>query len=356
MSLLLLPNELLLHIADHVPFVALINLGASCTHLMTVLNPKISAQRDTLKYQYHSVFSGTYKPFPYHRLLLLILRQELPAMYIQVLDTDDSCGTEPWISDSEPPPPPSVVLQIRPADKRLLQTTTLTSPWLDPGDSEQIFDQLWRGYDDAALCVLVPMLTNLRTFTAPPDAPRLEEVFTRIAKAYYTALDSNTEPAGLPFRSLRIVSTRAGNGVVGIGLEGAACYSSIPSVRRLIMQCSRSQRFAGWPSGLRSRVSEVYLCDSTVSAGAICGFAEGIEGPCIIRMNYDDYGGDFPSDDGLVWDHYVIASEEGTRRERLQLKYDEDVHEPGFARNSPESDCSVGMNRMRHECGLYDLE
>lgn len=346
-----LPFEILLIIGEHLPFAALQYLGATCVTLRMALHQVISVRRLAAKNRLAELARDSIRGLVFHNTLLGIVRQEYDVYNISMLFS--------WYEISGEPMAPSELkeaLNITTHEEVRLREMSFNCLWLGHDLCSRIWEHFWPGSNDAALCLLVLILPRLGIFSVPCDAPLLEATFTAVARQYHASSVSRTSNPSLPLRELYILQTSMDPQYIGTQLDTVAVYSTIPSIRRIIVEACRSDCFSGWPAGLCSKATEIYLTYSTVSEKAIRAFASGLQGPCVVRMDYDSYGGDFPADDGLTWDHYTIDFENGVRREKIELRYQEALEWQDFRTLSPGSDCSVGMNRLRKGGRLWELD
>ncbi len=370
-----LPVEIWIYVASHLTVSDLLHVSLSCTRLRDICAERLSTLRELCR-KYRSFDASeahNIDRYPWHALLLKILRGEICASYVVETNLDAVCVTSSeYPSTSEPGfEPPDLSTD----DKELLSSAVASSAWIHDNESEDYLRKICNGDEDAVLCVLVPLLTNLRNFCAPINAELLPVIIGRIAQesVKHLAASGLTEDRqvgvarALPLRKLVQVWANGYNGYdYGISLGGIAPFTALPSVRRIHLQGLRDYEFGGWPKNVPySQVHEVYFRDSSIAAAAVCEFAKGFESFCIMRqdftfddMNYDD----------VEWDHYEISGEidavtgrirEGTRRDKMETKFSSEDHMskpdwPGgvYRRNSMDSD---GMSAL-HDGSLWNWQ
>lgn len=280
-----------------------------------------------------------YCKFPWHKLLLKVLRQEIPISYMVELTCGNNCPEydefhPEWYGVELPfPGSPAQVTETR----TLIERALCASPWIDSDDVPEFLARIMRGDDDPVLSLLVPYLENLRAFCVPADAVLLQSVFRKMASAatsHTTGQQSGDTARCLP----NLVLIRCGStNEVGIQLEDLASYVGIPSVRRVVAINARRRAFDGWPEGApTSNAQDVYFPRSSVSAEAITGFARGFRGPCVFRQLHNARPSDFFEYDSFDWDHYEILITAGpgtdgwqssSRRETIEVRYPDTLHQ-----------------------------
>lgn len=286
-----------------------------------------------------------------HKILLRILRGDVALASVEELDCGDECVTE---GESYRRCSPDS-LQLTHEDIDMIRQAINVSPWIHQTEKQQYLDGILNGNEDMVLCILIPLLTNLRWLLPPLNTVRLHQIVGRIASAYHNVGIEGQEveaAVSLPLNKLVYVSPGAFNGTVGMDLETAAYYAALPSLQRLILQASRDDRFSVWPDSLpQSRLSEIYFEDSTVTSSAVQAFAKGLAAPCVIRQSFSTYGHECPSSEGgNLWDHYWVGGEidpmgliKDGRWEKIELKYDNEYY--GYASNHKrDSEFSDGFN------------
>lgn len=337
-----LPCEIWLHIGEYLPLVALECLEKTCIPARRVFASYKRVRRAAAEEQFRKLTWMWDRQFVFHHIILGIIRQDYAPRDISVLLTRHEINTRLIASLKL-----KEALEISTHEEGQLRELSFNSWWMKRDHASQIWNHLMGGSDDAALCLLILLLPRLKRFSVPDEAPLLEKTFTAIARQYHASCETRPNHTSLPLQQLAVLETSSSDQHWGLALETVAIYSTIPTVRRIIIYCCRDQESSGWPAGLGSKATEVYLVDSSVSESAIRVFASGIQSACVIRMNYNTYGGDYLADDGLTWDHYTISFENGVRRESIELRYREENEWEDFGENSPSSDCSDGMNRLR---------
>ncbi len=265
------PGEVWLHIADELFLPDILHLSLSCTRLRDTCAERLCNVQEQMRREYRSFTvheAGKVDDFPWHVLLLKILRGEVvPSYIVEVAGYLDyvalSDGVGDYISYSGTPG-----LSID--DEERIRYAVDSSPWIYKNEAQDYCRKIGLGNEDAVLCVLVPLLTNLRDFVPPINTVSLPVVIGRIAAASAKHLGETSslgkEPGQgvaetLPLRKLVLVRTYAYNvDDHGISLEGIAPFTALPSVRRIWVMCVRNETFCGWPEDLPlSRVPEVYF-------------------------------------------------------------------------------------------------
>jgi len=103
-----LPNELLLHIRDEIIYLPpLFALSLACSRFNRLCAPAITRLRPIVSQQYsciqgHDAFQAI-RPWPWHRLLLLILTHQVPPSYIRELRIFDPNPGELTLTSSSDP-------------------------------------------------------------------------------------------------------------------------------------------------------------------------------------------------------------------------------------------------------------
>lgn len=277
--------------------------------------------------------------FPWHKLLLQVLRHEIPIPYVVELSCAPNCPEYEEVQLE----PYGVELPFSEDPGQLSETRTLinhalrASPWIEPTDVLDFLERIMQGDEDPVLSLLVPYLYNLRAFRVPIDAILLQSVIRKMS----TALTSNTtfrESRGEKYCLPRLVLvTAGGSGGIGIRLEDLAIYATIPSVRRLVAINVRSEGFEGWPNNcVTSNAEDVYFPRSSISMQAITGFVKGFRGPCIFRQLFSGRWSDFYEYHGFDWDHCEVsiqpkpvpdALQSSPREETIETRYPDSCHE-----------------------------
>ncbi len=370
-----LPVEIWIHAASGLAFTDLLHLSLSCTQLRDICADRLSTLRE-LRRKYRSFDAGEASKidrFPWHALLLKILRGEICASYVVETNLDAVCITSSEYPTTSQPGFEAPYLSTE--DKELLSSAVDSSAWIYDNESQNCLRKICDGDEDAVLCVLVPLLTNLRNFCVPINVVLLQVIIGRIAQASAkhqaaTGLIEDQQvgvPKALPLRKLVQVWAKGYNGHdFGITLGDIAPFTALPSVRRIHLQGLRDDEFGGWPENVPySQVHEVYFTDSSIAAAAVCEFAKGFESFCLMRQ-------DFTPDDiinhDVEWDHYEISGEidaitgrirEGTRRDKMETKHCSEDHRVKptwlggvYRRSSIDSD---GMNAF-FDGSLWDWQ
>lgn len=345
-----LPTEIWNEIVGQLYLPELLHLSLSCTRLRAICKQRLEEQAQLFrKYNHFDNGSGPSDRHAFHTLLLLILRKTMPVTYVEDLgwheeirmQTEDDLYDEHGRSRCDVP-------TFTNEEEDLFRQAVKSSPWIYEHEAERCSRLIMIGNEDALFCVLIPLLTELRSFCMPLGLDLFLRIAGRIAKESVEQLDANRselrdmplQKVSLPLQKLVLVISLAFNSEgPGISLHELAHIAAIPSVRRICPEAAQSYAepdFTGWPDELpRSRASEVCFIRSDLSAGAIRRFAQGFEGPCVIRQHFrSDW-----SHDPFEWDHYTISGEidpltgrikEGTRQETLEKKYeiDENIYNP----------------------------
>lgn len=236
------------------------------------------------------------------------------------------------------------------------------SLWIHDQEEAPYLEHIYRGDEDSVLCLLVPLLSNLRCLNIPTIFFTIYDIIERIARAYFTDAAQGRNST-LPLSKLLLVRTYDIESAGNAHLDGLAYIAALPSVRRIVDFCLHEGDFYGWPEGiLQSRASEVHFDVSTTDAEAVTNFAKGSALPCVMRQLYyrdPNLAFDFE------WDHYTISGEidlltnsivDGTRREGIETRYSEGDHADVFTNHgisvmSPEM-CAQGVDKL---CQWQDL-
>lgn len=273
-----------------------------------------------------------HRPYPAHNALLDVLRGDV-SPDIEEFDCGEDCVTEEENKDRWSPNELRMTLE----DIGLIRRAIDSSPWIHQAEKQEYLDSVQIGNEDAALCILIPLLTNLRWLQPPINTKRLQQIIGCIAKAYHD-IDSDSHNAdtchALPLTKLVLVSTRAYNGTdFGMNLETAAYYAALPRLQRLIIYCCRDDEFKTWPAKLPpSRLREVFFADSCVSLSAAQAFLKGFAAQCIIRQTFGTNGSRYRVRN--EWDHCEAGGDldsagrikDVSRWEKCALKYDDEYH------------------------------
>lgn len=344
-----IPTEVWVQVINGLYLPELLQLSLSCTRLRDICRQRFQAHMQ-LRREYYIFNYGDHRwnknhpaaqvhGFPFHKLLVSVLANPMVSHYVTVLEgygeirilgePHDWKGT-PILSEKE---------------KRHIHIEVQASPWIHKEEKEQYFQNVCLGDEDATLCVLLPLLPNLRSVSLPEWSRVLDTFVGRIASASVRRLAENISTGTLlPLGKVVYVTAKTDDGN-GTSLEEIVPWAALPSVRRITVYCLRNDTFAGWPEGVpHSVVPEVYFMESCISAAAVRDFAKGFDAPCIMRQHYSTDHLRIHNDEHFEWDHCVIDGEvdpmtgriqEGSRSETVEARHKADDFEDSFWYSDP---------------------
>lgn len=349
-------TEIWEQIRDQLIMPELRELSLTCKYLRRVCAKRLKKQQ-RIAHAYRWIDAMDDKAggriFIFHDALFHILRGELSPTYICSVDGDETCIEDPEAEQQFHEADFATMRKETNMIKPLIQRAVEDAFWIEDSEKEQFVEAICIGREDEVLCILIPLLTNLRALRPPLNAPFLERTVRRISRA-----SSLLTAKPLPLRNLLLVNFWAANGdESGVGLQEVMSYAALPSVRRVILSHGRGSgyHFPGWSTDLPlSRVSEVYFDRSSFTKIEVSGFTRGFAGPCIMRQWWVAHGSHIPVDNFNVdWDYIELGGggerveggiKPGSRSEIMELRYPK-IHGDG---SSGQSDLAYSdqMNRM----------
>lgn len=138
--------------------------------------------------------------------LELILRAELPATHIKVINCQECHYDRETYGKSEDY---DWGTSIRDLEGNELQTALESITWVTPNERVELYKDVIAGDEEAALCVLLPMLKGLKVLKTFTIVPRLHQFVAELAR--------NPPTDCLP--NLELVWAPASNGEVGLSIE-----------------------------------------------------------------------------------------------------------------------------------------
>lgn len=355
------PVEIWYFIAEYGAHRELLMLSLSCKGMQEICSRRLQEEKEVREehrvWNYNDVQWGA---FPIHKLLLRILKGELSPSYI--VELKGLRGIDITEVPKEVGPLRYALTHIdepenagRNAER--FRRAIESSRWIRRDQVDKCYRELIYGNEDAALAILIPLLTNLRSFCAPTNAFLLPVVVGKIAKKTVKHLEecrrNRAEGAitaekmlTFPLEKLVVVvsgrSSPRADGTCGIPLVCLALYAALPSVRRLAVDSVNFETFERWPTRApHSQVREIYFFKSKVSDWQVRKFAKGLDGPCIFRQDIVTPHSEYDTVRYPNWDKYTIDGRTdpatgriiaGTRVEKMELCHNGRFHRENHAR------------------------
>lgn len=210
-----LPLELWYTVCESLPFLDLWNVAHTCKVLHSCFSESLYARRDYLQ-QYYKVMNKFEMHNGHHRshqgigspgqALELILCREMHPALIQSI----RCGDRPSLTPLKDSIWASSIIEYD-GGKTLRQALT-ASKWIYETEHESFFQLIAAVNEEAAFCVLLPMLSNLRDLHTDWSGKRAHEFVARIARS----CDATVLPR------LEVVSSASQDGERGVQLHQLA--------------------------------------------------------------------------------------------------------------------------------------
>ncbi|KAK4557010.1 hypothetical protein LTR86_005991 [Recurvomyces mirabilis] len=306
--------------------------------LQDICRPQISAFFTCIRYDPIPPLSPHYF---YHDILRLIWKGDIDPELIYEFHhiyqqkeqppLSSVATTRPSLADN------ATEAEVRKYDRDLRRA--LENSAFVPADLRQeICTRFEHGDHDAALVVLLPILTRLKTLEAPLNLPLCAAYFESVSKeycrrnidavdarhsAYELALRDRASSPGLksprelendrlPSSELLILHTSAADHGCGPALSEDIPYMAIPSLHRIILQgvCEGFGASSGWEENeCRPSCPEIYFQQSECSQSIALAFAQGLKGPCDIWQWFEHHklGHGFGDVQSIGWDHMVVT-------------------------------------------------
>jgi len=282
--------------------------------------------------------------FMYHRVLQLVLEGYVDPSYIYEIECEGARICRGSRNDPEEYEYKydAVHQEDCSHDRRryiskLLREAVSMSPWIPHAKEDDICKDFHLGEPDAALAVLLPLCTKLKTLEIPQRADHCAIVVQAVAQAYQrrgiTGVEARRsawkaalrdratagvrrrpEPSALPFSELMILHTqdRDWNGWA-LQLREVTAFVGLPSLHRVILDSVRGEEFLAWPAEhVRSSCPELWLQRSSCLRRAILAYAKEMTESCEIRQQYQlDHSWVRCADEvGISWDSVVLRRRE----------------------------------------------
>lgn len=351
-------DRIALFVSDHSP--TLLTLATFSEDLKDICRPYISKGYETLH-------NG--ERFLCHRALQLVLQGYLDPSYIYQIDCENATldggnvkrGTESYedlkyrydaLRSAVDPE------RHRRHFSKLLREAVSRSAWIPLARQDEICEEVHIGDSDAALAVLLPLCTKLKTLEIPKHANHCAAVVQVISQAYRhrgitgpearrtaweAALRDRTAPTirrcpapdALPLSELLILYTEDRHWIgYWIPLANTIPFLGIPSLHRIILDVMRDREedFPEWPAEYAAcSCPEIWLHRSCITRRAIQAFAQGMADSCEIRqhLELDAHWTRGREQAELTWDSVLVRRrEDGSKDVETRVAFD--GGDPGF--------------------------
>ena len=358
-------------LARSLPYVALDRILYFVSDTPTLLTIATISQdfkdicRPHLSMHYEKLPAG--ERFLYHHVLQLVLEGYVDPSYIYEIDCEDAKlfrgGVERGQESLEDfqYKYDAVRSEEDPDDRKrhvlsLLRGAVSMSPWLSDAREDEVCEQFQFCDPDAALAVLLPLCTKLKTLEIPRYACHCAAVVQAVAQAYcqrgITGAEArrsaweaalrdraapvrrrSPEPDVLPFSELMVLHTRDRHWVgCWLPLSDVTAFMGIPSLHRVVLDAIRDRDFSGWPAEhVKCSCPEIWLHRSSCTPRAIRAFAEGMANSCEIRQQFDLHGRWVQEEQQaeLTWDSVLVSRrEDGSKDIEMRIAFD--GGDPGY--------------------------
>jgi hypothetical protein len=313
---------------------------------------------------FHTINRPAIPPLPtayyYHHLLRLVLEGYIDASAIYDFRyTDDWTTRFPLtLSPTARPglPDGATDQQVCRFD-HLFSEAVHASPFVPSDLQSEVCLRFQNGDEDAALVVLLPLCTRLKSIEPPVRLQMCAALFRNVADEYQrrkisaedarrAALDAaRSDRSGkirpkidssdaLPFSELLILSVSwTGRDSNIYPLIEILPVMGIPSLQRIILRGIRDRTFPGWPAGeVTCSCPEIYFDAASTSKEAILAFAEGLNPPCEIRQWFERPARPLEegeADGDPTWDRILITSgADGSKA--VDTRFDYEGGNPGY--------------------------
>lgn len=346
-----LPLEVVLMVGSQLDHSTLLSLSLTSKSLFKALQTSLELERDIRRrYRNIDILDDFREPLPYHRLLEQLVHDDRLASYVVSLECGEDIylGGEKYcnLSVEEKRHRTEQVSRFRESCQALLLERLVQMAWISEQQRTRLLNRIFIvGDESAVLAVLICILVELR-FLSPPtewgnEVQELVQNITcdRRAPILNYTNDARVMTVSEPLSKLLIFRGNAGNGVHGLDLYEVLPWMDLPSLRRVILPCCRTNSFsegATPPKFPWLSTPEIYLCDSSVTLSAITTFAKFLHRPCMIRQTLG-FAGEYYEGVGLKWDHCEIkeyrAHDDGeglssTPKVNIETRYPaSDLHE-----------------------------
>lgn len=310
---------------------ALLVLSSLDYQLQSICRPYTSTHFQTVRHAPRPFPTETY----FHSLVRLVLERHVdPCSILEFYNVDqyernpefqyaamgrtDRPGLHSSATDQE----------VRAFD-RLIEEAVRESRFIPRDLEEEVCARFRCGDWDAALVILLPLCSRLKSLEIPKDSPLCAALFQRVAQEYLRRgiapkaarrasaeaamrdlqgrpWRGHSDPEGqLPFSELLFLFTHRGVAGREFPLVEMTPFMGLPSLHRIELTFVLNDSFPGWQAGdVRCSCPEIYFVLSAATESTVLKFAEGLNGSCEIKQWYADWTG--PHDEDFEWDHVIV--------------------------------------------------